>query len=79
MTHVISIEPVQGGWAVRQPGVENALLFASGAKAEAAARSLGERLSNAGQPGEIRVFLRDGALAGRFLCRPAAPAVLVEE
>jgi hypothetical protein len=32
---------------------------------------LGARLANAGVPAEIQVYLRDGALAGRFVCAAA--------
>ncbi len=68
MIHVISVEPLAEGWALRQPKVENPQVFVSGAKAEDAARRLGERLCNAGTSSEIRVYTRDGLLAGRFVC-----------
>jgi hypothetical protein len=68
MVQVILVEPLAGGWAVGHTAVENRQLFASGAKAEDAARRLGASLSKAGAPSEIRVYLRDGSLAGRFLC-----------
>jgi len=68
MVQVISVEPLAGGWAVGHEAVENRQLFASGAKAEDAARRLGASLSRAGAPAEIRVYLRDGSMAGRFLC-----------
>jgi hypothetical protein len=68
MVRVIVVEPFAHGWAVRQPAIDNSQLFASGAKAEDAALRLGARLADAGQPTEIQVYLRDGALAGRFLC-----------
>ena len=68
MVRVIVVEPFAHGWAVRQPAIDNSQLFASGAKAEDAALRLGARLANAGQPTEIQVYLRGGALAGRFLC-----------
>ncbi|HWA60672.1 MAG TPA: hypothetical protein VG939_04820 [Caulobacteraceae bacterium] len=71
MVEVIRVEPVEGGWALRQATVDNPQLFASGAKAEDAARRLADRLARAGSDAEIRIFLRDGSLAGRFLC-PAA-------
>jgi hypothetical protein len=70
MIEVIYVEPLAEGWAVRHDSVENPQVFASGAKAEAAARSLGARLSSAGTAAEIRVVLRDGTLAGRFACSP---------
>jgi len=71
MVSVIVVEPFAHGWAVKQPSVDNSQVFASGAKAEAAARNLGARLANAGVPAEIQVYLRDGALAGRFVCAAA--------
>ena len=68
MIQLIVVEPFAHGWAVRQPAVENAQVFASGAKAEDAARFLGARLAEAGEQTEIRVYLRGGALGGRFVC-----------
>jgi hypothetical protein len=68
MVQVISVEPVNVGWAVRQEGVEPPQIFTSGARAEDAARQLGERLCRSGSPAEIRIWLRDGALGGRFVC-----------
>jgi hypothetical protein len=71
MVRVIVVEPFAHGWAVKQPSVDNSQVFVSGAKAEDAAMRLGERLANAGLPAEIQVYLRDGALAGRFVCAAA--------
>jgi hypothetical protein len=68
MVRVIVVEPFAQGWAVRQPSVDNSQVFVSGAKAEDAALRLGASLANAGEPAEIQVYLRGGALAGRFLC-----------
>ena len=67
MVQVIVVEPFAAGWAVRQPSVDNSQIFNSGAKAEDAARMLGMRLAEAGTPAEIQVYLRDGALAGKFV------------
>jgi hypothetical protein len=63
----ISVVPLAGGWAVRSPSFENEMLFTAGAKAEAAARDLARRYADRGQSAEVSIFLRDGALAGRFL------------
>jgi hypothetical protein len=71
MVSVIVVEPFAQGWAVRQPSVNNSQVFVSGAKAEDAARRLGARLARAGLPAEIQVYLRNGALAGRFICAAA--------
>ena len=68
MVQVISVEPMSAGWSVRLEGIDPPQIFPSGAKAEAAARQLGDRLSRSGAQAEIRIWLRDGALAGRFVC-----------
>ena len=63
----ITVVPIGDGWAVRSPSFENDMLFTAGAKAEAAARDLASRYAHRGQSVEVAIFLRDGALAGRFL------------
>ena len=69
MIHVISVTPAQGGWTVSAEPFANPMAFLSGAKAEAAARSLAEKMAHRGELAEIRVFLRDGSLAGRSMAR----------
>lgn len=76
MVHVISVTAAEGGWSVRSSGADNEMMFLSGAKAELAARRLGDKLSKQGHTAEIRIYLRDGSLAGRFLCAPAAEMAL---
>jgi hypothetical protein len=68
MVRVIVVEPFAQGWAVKQSSVDNSQVFVSGAKAEDAALRRGTSLANAGEPAEIQVYLRGGALAGRFIC-----------
>ena len=70
--HLIMVEPFGDGWTVRSSQVDNDMPFRSGAAAETAAKALAERLARAGEAAEIRVFLRDGALAARFV----SPAIL---
>lgn len=70
MIHVISVQAAEGGWSVRSDHAENAMMFLSGAKAEHAARQLGEHLAADGHTAEIRIFLRDGVQAGKFICAP---------
>ena len=70
MVQVITVAPIMGGWTVQHDVAGNAMLFKSGAKAEAAARELGGNLAQKGEPAEIHIYLRDGSLAGRFLCPP---------
>ena len=72
MVRVISVQPMAEGWALHQAAVDNPQVFASGAKAEDAALRLGARLAAAGDAAEIRIYLRGGALGGRFVC-PASP------
>jgi hypothetical protein len=70
MTFTISITAAQDGWCVQGDTLENGMMFLSGAEAETAARQLARRYSAAGHPTEIEVFLRDGALAGRYVSVP---------
>lgn len=71
--HLISLEPLGAGWSVRWDALCNDMVFTSGAKAEAAAMQLGQRLAEVGERTELQVFLRGGALAGRFTFVPSAP------
>lgn len=71
MIQVFQIEATSGGWAVRSEGVENSQMYVSGAKAEACARGLAERLSREGLASEIRIRLRDGSDTARFISAPA--------
>jgi hypothetical protein len=68
MVQVISVTPVGEGWTVRADPFDNEMMFLSGAKAELAARRMGGAWSKGGMAAEIRIFLRDGSLAGRFVC-----------
>ena len=70
MSLTICITAAQDGWRVEGDTVENGMMFLSGAEAETAARRLAQRYSDAGQPTEIEVFLRDGCLAGRYMSVP---------
>lgn len=69
MLNVISVQPLADGWAVTHPQIAVPQVFLSGAKAEAAALSMGSRLAREGQTTEIVIYLRDGVLGGRFICR----------
>jgi hypothetical protein len=77
MNFTISIKAAQHGWSVQGDTLENGMMFLSGADAEIAARSLAQRYSDAGQPTEIEVFLRDGSLAGRYVSVPDLDAMLL--
>lgn len=70
MPFTISVRAAQDGWSVQGDTVENGMMFLSGAEAESAARALAQRYSDVGQPTEIKVFLRDGSLAGRYVAVP---------
>lgn len=72
MSHVIRVGPAQEGWCVEADGLSTALMFCSGGRAEAAARDLASAFAAAGEHSEVRVFLRDGSLAGRYVCAPEA-------
>jgi hypothetical protein len=66
MTRIISVKPVGDGWSVGADAFDSEMMFLSGAKAEAAARRLAKTIAKSGHSSEIRIFLRDGALAGQF-------------
>jgi hypothetical protein len=67
---LISVEPLGEGWTVRTETQAEVKHFSSECAAEAAARRLGERLSNVGQAAQIQIRLRDGTIVGRFVCPP---------
>ena len=66
MKRSIAVRPVGDGWVVQSEAFDSEMMFLSGAKAEAAARRLARTLSDNGEASEIRIFLRDGALAAQF-------------
>jgi hypothetical protein len=65
---LITVRPKPGGWSVACEARGHTQMFQSGATAEAAARQLGAAIARGGQAAEIRIYLRDGSLAGRFAC-----------
>jgi hypothetical protein len=79
MIRSISVKPVGAGWTVRSEPFDNEMLFLSGAKAESAARRMARILADGGDTAEIRIFLRDGSLAARFLCPPRYEGLLREQ
>ncbi len=72
MRHVIDVSPTPSGWAVTADAVE-VLVFSQGGPAERSARRLADALVQAGQAAEIRIHLRDGSLAGRYVVSTADP------
>jgi len=71
MQNLVSVRPDGASWLVESdvPGFPRS--FRSGARAEEAAIQHAESLAANGEPAEVRLFLRDGSLAGRFLvCSP---------
>jgi hypothetical protein len=74
----IRLAPIGNDWIVQAPGLSEDIVFQGGAKAEAAARALADRTSRQGHNAELRIYLRDGSLAGTFIypsrLPPSAPA-----
>ena len=68
---LITVSPMAGGWRVDCDARGHREAFQSGATAKAAARQLGGAIARGGHAAEIRIFLRDGSLAGRFACAAA--------
>ena len=67
MFDVITVTPVNEGWALRH-GQADPMVFETSAHALWSARKLGEALAEGGVEAEIQVIQRDGGLAGRYLC-----------
>lgn len=76
MNRIISVQPFGDGWSLRADAFDSEMMFLSGAKAEAAARRLADKFARGGETAEIRIYLRDGQLAGSFVKhgRPLAMA-----
>lgn len=70
----IAVTALSDGWRVSLDDVANDMVFRSGREAERAARKLAARLARAGVTCEIRLHLKDGALAAKFLCPAEFPA-----
>lgn len=67
MALLIDVSHAGDGWTVHADTLDRDLTFDRGSQAEAAARALASRYATAGHGAEVRIFLKDGALAGRFL------------
>lgn len=71
MRNLVCVRADGGGWLLESelPGFPRS--FSSGARAEEAAVRYAQEQAEQGQPTEVRLFLRDGSLAARFLvCGP---------
>lgn len=68
----VFVEPAGDRWIVRGDFSGGPMEFATGARAEQAARALAHRLADAGEPVVLEIRLRNGARAGRFLFPPYA-------
>jgi hypothetical protein len=69
----IIVAPSGDAWTVRSEELNTELTYAQGGRAESAARALAAQVAAQGRNAEVQIFLRDGALAGRFI-HPAIPA-----
>ena len=66
-TKTVSIHPAADGWAVRSDAIENDLIVKHGSKAEETAKRLALAKAEADQTTEIRIQLRNGSIAARFI------------
>ena len=70
----IDVKPFTGGaWQVTLDGVDNPLVYRSGARAEAAGRALAARLADEGVSSEVVITTRDGCVAARITTSPPLP------
>ena len=71
MRNLVSVRPEGDAWRVESECPVFTQTYDSGARAEQAAIRHAEGRASRGEPTEVRLFLRDGSLAGRFLvCAP---------
>ena len=70
MEHAITVTAGADGWRLTCTAGDEDRRFRSGADAEDAAHDLGARIAEAGATAVIHIFLRDGALGGRFVHAP---------
>ena len=78
----ISVEPLEGGWAVRTDATGNPMIFRSGGDAEDSARALAQRMALQGETVRLSLRLRNsGNTVGLIALPPlteAEPVRLVE-
>jgi hypothetical protein len=75
MALLITVTPSGLGWTVQSAALDGDIFFSSGAKAEAAARRLAQRIAEDGGTAELRIVVRDGSLGGAFLYPSRKPSV----
>ncbi len=69
----IRVAPLGDEWTVQAPGLTEDLIFRAGGKAETAARALAARFADEGRTAELKIYLRDGSLAGSFVYPSRGP------
>lgn len=62
--NIVSVTPVEGGWAVTSSLSDQPMMFLSGAEAEAKARSLARLIAAAGGDAQVIVHDRRNAMVG---------------
>lgn len=75
----IIVAPAGDNWTVRSSVLDEDLVFPQGGRAESAARDLAARYAAEGHSAEVQVYLRDGALAGRFVHAPMTAPLMAAE
>lgn len=66
----ISVEPLEGGWAVRTDATVNPMIFRSGRDAEESARALAQRMARQGEAVRLSLQLRNSGNMVRLIALP---------
>ena len=75
MLHKIQVRPLgERAWEVGYSGSHNPMVFRSGARAEAAAKTLAVRLADEGHSAEVTITMRGGWVAAKFVSTPQTAA-----
>ena len=70
MVQAITVAPSADGWTVESEAFDSEMFFPVGRRRRGRRLQARNPHRAGGRAGGIRIFLRDGALGGRYVCAP---------